>query len=203
MNYLAHLFLSGENREIQAGNLFGDEVKGKDYENFPENIKIGLLHHRFIDSYTDTHEVNLAAKKKLYPQIGKYAGVALDIYYDHFLAKYWIEYSKIELSEYTNSAYEALKTHSFLFSYKSQHLLELMKKYDWLTNYAEMSGMEKTFSGMANRLGENSGMRNAYSLLVKEYAMLESVFRDYFPDLITFASNKLVNLQKPPLTNLT
>ena len=198
MNYLAHLFLSGENREIQAGNLFGDEVKGRNYEHFPENIKIGLLLHRFIDSFTDLHQVNLDAKKLLYLKLGKYAGIALDIYYDHFLAKYWNEYSDINLNEYTLEVYQSLKPLGLLFSNKSQELLEMMAGHNWLFNYAELDGMERTFSGMTKRLGEDSGMGYAFDLLENKYSLLEGSFRDYFPELMKVANNKLLDLCSNP-----
>lgn len=195
MNYLAHLFLSGENAEVKAGNLFGDEVKGKDYENFPESIKVGLLLHRFIDSYTDVHEKNLETKKILYPELGKYAGIALDIYYDHFLAKNWSYYSDYELDEYALNVYNSLEEHSLKFSEKSQNLLQLMKQYDWLQNYARLDGMKRTFEGMAKRLGKTSGMKYGYVLLEKHYATIEASFGDYFPDLLMNANNKLLVLQ--------
>jgi len=195
MNFLAHLFLSGEDPEIQTGNLLGDEVKGRSFENFPERIKIGILLHRFIDNHADTHRVNLEVKKSLYPQMGKYAGVALDIYYDHFLAKHWHEFSEVDINEFVLSAYDNVQLFSDLFSEKSREMLSLMRRYNWLVNYAELEGIKSTFNGMAKRLGNISGMEYAYDALEKHYATIEGSFRDYFPELVRNANNKLLTLQ--------
>jgi len=180
--------------EVQAGNLFGDEVKGRNYENFPADIKKGLLQHRFIDSYTDSHPINLEVKKMLYPYFGKYAGIALDIYYDHYLAIKWLEYSRVPLIDFSLEIYRNMKPLSLMFSDKAVKMLNYMEEYNWLYNYKEMEGMEKTFTGMSKRLGKNSGMENAYQVLEKHYAKIEEGFNDYFPDLLRKSSDKLLDL---------
>ena len=55
MNYLAHIYLSGKNRQIQIGNFVGDAVKGKAYNSYPDFFRKGILLHRLIDSFADTH----------------------------------------------------------------------------------------------------------------------------------------------------
>jgi len=87
MNFLAHIYLSGQDELIKIGNFMADTVKGKNYQNYPKKLKIGILLHRFIDSYTDSHVVFRQTTKRLHPNYGHYSGVLADMFYDHFLCK--------------------------------------------------------------------------------------------------------------------
>ena len=93
MNYLAHIYLSGNNKLLMIGNFIGDAVKGRRYENLHPMVRKGVLLHRAIDDYTDRHPLNAEVRKILHPVCGKYAGVYLDMFYDHFLAAGWDRYS--------------------------------------------------------------------------------------------------------------
>ena len=115
MNYLAHLFLSSESSEAMLGAMLGDFVKGADKNNYPPNVRRGIELHRQIDSFTDAHEIVLAAKRQFAPERRRFAGIALDIFYDHCLAKNWSQFSAIPLRTFTNNVYETLKIqHEFL-----------------------------------------------------------------------------------------
>ncbi len=196
MNFLAHLFLSGDERSVQAGNLFGDEIKGRDYSYLPERVMAGVTLHRFIDSFTDEHKVNLAAKSFLYEDFGKYAGVALDIYYDHFLSVHWAEYTDLDLNEFARGVYTELEPFIPLFSPRAKTLFDSMRTYGWLSGYGEIDGMIKTFRGMSKLLPLQSGMNNAVAVLEKKYEVIEDAFTEYFPDLLKQSGLKLVDLSK-------
>ena len=101
MNFLAHIYLSFENPKILVGNFIGDFVKGKKLELYGDEIQKGILLHREIDDYTDSHPIVLETKKRLRPNYHHYAPVISDVYYDHFLASLWSNYHKTPLIEYT------------------------------------------------------------------------------------------------------
>ncbi|MFK7757518.1 MAG: ACP phosphodiesterase [Flavobacteriales bacterium] len=194
MNFLAHIFLSGQERAVQAGNLFGDEIKGRDYSYLPHRVAAGVSLHRHIDSFTDEHEMNLKTKGSLHEDFGKYAGVALDIYYDHFLSRHWATYTAADLKEFAAGVYSELDPFVELFSARSRKLFDSMKTYGWLSGYGEMDGMVKTFNGMSRLLPEESGMKDAVGVLEKKYDMIELAFIEYFPDLLNTTRLKLVDL---------
>ena len=100
MNFLAHIYLSGEDEKLMVGNFIGDYVKGKDYENYPTPIREGILLHRQIDFFTDSHSQFREAKKLLVEEFGLYSGIIIDLLYDHLLAKNWNNYSEQNLRSF-------------------------------------------------------------------------------------------------------
>ena len=110
MNFLAHIFLSGEeDDQLKLGNFMGDTVRGKQYLNYPERVQCGILLHRQIDTFTDSHPLFRESKRRLVPIYGHYAGVITDIFYDYFLTKHWEKFSSEDLDSYINRFYTLLQ----------------------------------------------------------------------------------------------
>ena len=93
MNFRAHIYLSGENEPLKIGNFIADSIRGNSYLDYPEDLKNGILLHRYIDTFTDAHPIYRKSKHRLHEKYGHYSGVIMDIVYDHFLAKNWNKYS--------------------------------------------------------------------------------------------------------------
>src|SRR3954453_2663939 len=109
MNFLAHLYLSGNDPEIMVGNFLGDFVRGRNLlERYKKNIATGIELHRTIDEFTDTHPIVAQSKNRLREKYRHYAAVIVDIFYDHFLAKNWSEYSSELLPDFADRAYQIL-----------------------------------------------------------------------------------------------
>ena len=89
MNFLAHIYLSGDDPELKIGNFIADAVKGKKYTTYPQKIQEGIILHRKIDSFTDAHPIVKKSASRLFSKYGHYNSVIVDILYDHFLAKNW------------------------------------------------------------------------------------------------------------------
>ena len=96
MNFLAHIYLSGSDPDILLGNFMADQIKGRDLSSYGHNVRNGIILHRMIDHFTDTHVVSGEARAILRPSMGKYAGVVLDVFYDHFLATKWNDHHDVE-----------------------------------------------------------------------------------------------------------
>ncbi|MBU3914785.1 DUF479 domain-containing protein, partial [bacterium] len=123
MNYLAHLYLSGDSEEQLVGNLLGDFVKGFITDQFSENVRKGLILHRRIDSFTNSHSLTQANRNLFSPERRKFAGIITDVCYDHFLIKNWMDYSEIELHEFISKVHQILLNHSHFFKGKLKFLL--------------------------------------------------------------------------------
>jgi acyl carrier protein phosphodiesterase len=184
MNFLAHLYLSGENEGIIMGNFFADAVKGNQLDHFPADVIKGIRIHREIDSYTDQHPVFLESKGRLSGTYRKFSGVIVDLYYDHFLARNWSEYSTQDLEEYVARSYKLLLRNYNLLPARSKRILPFMIAQNWLVGYSDFDKLERVFQGMSRRSRFKSGMENAVTDLKKDYSSYQAEFRKFFPDLI-------------------
>lgn len=193
MNFLAHYFLSPEDDQIALGNFIADAVKGKEFEKYNDKIKNGILLHREIDNYTDKHPVFRRSAQKLNARYKKYSGVIIDIYYDHFLAKNWNDYSKTDLVDFVSQAYKILIKNYFILPKKIKRILPFMIAQNWLVGYANLNDLQRVFNGMARRTTFDSGMENAIFDLKNNYTTFENDFREFFPDLIEFCKNQIIS----------
>ena len=196
MNFLAHLYLSKDNKNILIGNFISDAVKGKNYLNYPSEIKAGILLHREIDNFTDTHPTVRKSMHRLHERYRHYDGVIIDILYDHFLAKNWAHYSEIPLELYAENVYNFLNENIETFPEELQNLLPNMIKYNWLVNYASLEGIERVLGGMNKRTKGISQMDLAIEDLKLHYTELEEDFTSYFKELENFTDQKTQDLLK-------
>ena len=190
MNFLAHIYLSGKNKDIALGNLIGDMVKGRSYENYEQDIRIGLLLHRAIDDFTDKHELFLKSKRLLSQDFNRYAGIVLDIYYDHFLATHWNHYCDRDLQEYVNEMYVLLIKNYRKLPLRAQQITPFMIIRNWLGNYGHEKPLHLIFLGMHRRTQKKGHMDKAVEVLHKNYSFLEKDFKVFFEDLRCFSDAK-------------
>jgi acyl carrier protein phosphodiesterase len=184
MNFLAHLYLSGNDPEIMIGNFIGDFVRGRHmHEQFKPNIALGIELHREIDEFTDSHLVVLESKKRLRPKYRHYAPVIVDMFYDHFLAARWPDYHIQPLPDFAAYAYSQLKEHEPILPERVVQMMPYMVKGNWLVSYAQLEGIHRALSGMSRRTPFDSKMDEAVFDLEKSYAEFESEFKTFFPEL--------------------
>lgn len=188
MNYLAHCLLSHETPAAVLGGMLGDFVKGALDGRFDSPIKEGIVLHRKIDSYTDAHSVVLASKKLVSRQRRRYAGIMVDIFYDHFLARHWAEFSVTPLPDFTRRIYGVLNQHREFLPGRLQHILPYMAGDDWLGSYAELWAVDAALNGMSKRIKRENGLVNSVEELRANYAQLEDHFLHFFPDLVQYVS---------------
>ncbi|TVR42866.1 MAG: DUF479 domain-containing protein [Bacteroidia bacterium] len=186
MNFLAHLYLSGNKDHLIIGNFIADMVKGSQINGYSSSVKEGILLHRQIDTFTDAHVVVSRSKERLRERYRLYAGVVVDMYYDHFLARYWDEFSAHALDEYVARAYRILDGVKTSLPPRAQYILPFMVDHNWLVNYADPDSLRRNFAGMARRTPFDSGMETAVEYLLRHYKDFEEEFRLFFPDIVNF-----------------
>lgn len=194
MNFLAHIYLSGDNDLVKIGNFMADGIRGKQYENFPYEIQKGILLHRTIDTYTDAHPIFRQSTKRLHKNYHHYAGVIVDVFYDHFLAKNWNTYSPEKLEEYVERFYQSLHQNRDILTSRTQGLMPYMIQHNWLVSYQTVEGINRILTQMDSRTNQQSKMRFATNELLEFYSDFEAEFTAFFEDLQTISLEKLTQL---------
>ncbi|MEJ2583477.1 MAG: acyl carrier protein phosphodiesterase [Robiginitalea sp.] len=194
MNFLAHIYLSFGDPHITLGNFMADSIRGRDYLQYPERIQKGVLLHRAIDTFTDTHPIARKSSKRLHGRYRHYSMVIVDIYYDHFLARNWDSYSGIPLQEFTADFYKLLEKNLDLMPETVQHMAPYMITDDWLLSYRELEGIDRVLKGLNRRTGHKSGMDQAVEELEGFYGEFEAEFTAFFDELIIFSRQKIATL---------
>jgi len=194
LNFLAHFYLSGNNHQIMIGNFIADSVKGTQYRQYSSEIQKGILLHRSIDLFTDNHLLIKEGLKILRPHLGKFSGVALDIFLDHFLALQWDNYHKQSLRKYTFSVMEITKNHLDIMPQKSVMFYNYAVKTDRLYTYKNLSGMEEVFTGMNKRILLSNNLDKAPTILLQHYEELNNLFLQFFPEIKQHANEYLFKI---------
>lgn len=194
MNFLAHIYLSGENDLIKIGNFMADGIRGKQFEHFPEDVQKGILLHRFIDTYTDSHDTFRQSTKRLHEKYHHYSGVIVDIMYDHFLAKNWEKYSDEKLDHFINRFYRSLHENYPILTEKTQNLMPTMIRENWLWSYQTIDGIQHILTQMDRRSKNQSKMQFASQELIEFYPEFEREFDLFFKDVQVQSKQKLLSL---------
>jgi acyl carrier protein phosphodiesterase len=194
MNFLAHIYLSGNNKMVTIGNFIADGIKSDAYKNYPADIQKGILSHREIDTFTDAHPIVRQSTKRLHKNYGHYSGVIVDILYDHFLAKDWNIYSPVKLNDFVENFYEDLEEHFEILPLRIQNLIPYMIADNWLYNYSKIEGIQRVLDGMNRRTKHVSRMNEATTELKKHYTEFQEEFTLFFNELIPFSREKLIEI---------
>jgi acyl carrier protein phosphodiesterase len=190
MNYLAHLYLSSESPEALVGAMLGDFVKGSRKDSYPTAIRRGIELHRSIDTFTDVHEIVRNSKRLFSTERRRFAGILLDIFFDHFLAKNWSAYHELELKDFTNQAYQNLQMQSEWLTPDLAKVVPMMSREDWLGNYQRIDWVEFTLTKLANRVRRGEAISTGIIELQQNYEAFEKSFAEFFPALITFVQQE-------------
>lgn len=189
MNFLAHLYLSGENQDLTIGNFLGDFVKGSQLQFYSKEIQKGIKLHRAIDFFTDHHSVVKQSKARLRERFRHYTPVIVDIFYDHFLAKDWKHFSDVPLQIYTKRFYQFSKNYHDQLPENAKRTLFYMSKGDWLYHYRLIEGIDQTLKGMAQRTSFPSRLDEAAEALEQHFPEFEKEFYQFFPELQAHVAN--------------
>ncbi|MGK7393146.1 MAG: ACP phosphodiesterase [Candidatus Cyclobacteriaceae bacterium M3_2C_046] len=184
MNFLAHALLSGPSPDILVGNFMGDFVKGKKYQDYPADIARGILLHREIDFFTDKNAFVKKSKNKFRPVHGHFAGVIVDVVYDHLLVNNWTTYSQVDLKIFIDRVYQVLQDYFDLLPLRLQQILPNMIQYNWLFNYGYTEGVKRALRGMSRRSRFNPAMETAVEELQTHYTAFNKEFNQFFPQVI-------------------
>ena len=194
MNFLAHVYLSGDNFSVAVGNLIADQVKRSDVQHFPSEVQKGISLHRAIDEFTDAHPLFKNCVTTLFPIYRHYSRVIVDMYFDHFLAVHWETFHSTSLHDFSNNFYNALKQTEIDFPDKLKRLIHALTTYNWFEQYSSVSGMGAIMAQMDKRTRFDSNLASSTAELNEKYPYFEQQFLNFIKPLIDFSQSKLSEL---------
>lgn len=183
MNYLAHLHLGGSQPAQLLGSLYGDFVKGPLDGRWPADIEAAIRLHRRIDAFTDAHPLIHAAKARFPEARRRLAGVLLDVFFDHCLARDWEQFSDEPLQGFTGRVYGVLSVTPALPE-RLARIAPRMAAQDWLGSYREFAVLEDVLRGMSRRLSRPQLLEGAWDELQALYEPLSVDFHAFYPVLL-------------------
>lgn len=184
MNYLAHAYLSFNDESLTVGNFIADHLKLANAGHLPAPIKQGVLLHRRIDYFTDTHPLFTKSKRHFYDGFERYSGVLVDIYYDHLLAKNFSRYSDVRLEDFTRKIYTLLQNNEHHLPESSKHFLKYVLMNDTFYQYSKIEGIELVLKHLSHRINHGIWLNESLPMFVANAPTIEEDFFEFMEDLI-------------------
>ncbi len=189
MNFLAHLYLADRQPDALLGSLMGDFVKGPLQGRFSPDLTRALAQHRKVDAFTDAHPVVRASRARMTPARRRFAGIMVDVFYDHFLALHWEDYAEQPLEAFAREVYALLRTREAMLPERLRRIAPLMVQFDWLGSYRRVEAVHVALDRMGERLKRGNALLGAGAELTANYDGLQADFRAFFPEVRRFAQD--------------
>lgn len=189
MNFLAHLYLAEETPDSRLGNLLGDFVKGRPWDDrFSKPLWQGIMEHRHVDAFTDSHPVWQQSRGLLPSNLRRFAGIIIDIFYDYFLSKHWDRFSDFPLEDVITSIHEDLLIALPQAPEEAQKVIRKMISEEWLLTYRTITGIDETINRVSHRSDVLAPIHGACSFVTPHLDEMEAHFLEYFPALELYVS---------------
>ena len=195
MNFLAHFHLAGPEEGVIAGALEGEYFKGTLASTLQHPLNIGIRQHRAIDAFTDAHDEVVELRKHFSVDLRRYAGILIDLSFDHFLSKHWHTFCDTPLEAFSRSVYNALNNRTGQLSDPARRMHTRMLQHNILCLYQDWRTVAQAARNIGGRLKRGNALENVGPELDPLSASIESVFLSFYPQLQAFSDQKLRQLQ--------
>ena len=183
MNHLAHLFLAPDSPEARIGSILGDFCRGVRVQGLPEQVQLGVRHHLSVDGYTDCHPQVLASRRLFSARRRRFAGVALDILYDHYLLRYWPEFSDQDPDAFIRQVYRELREHEHLMPDPMIRVTRRITLDDWFGHYRDFDSIGYALDRVAGRIRFPNRFEGIIEEIHHHNEELEARFLRFFREL--------------------
>lgn len=191
MNFLAHAFLAGDAPALIVGGVVGDWIKGPLPGVLPDDLAKGVALHRAIDAFAETHPAFCRSRARMSPERRRYAGVLVDIFYDHLLARDWALLQRETLGSYCAEVYRQIAGRLDEIPESARYALELMAREDWLQSYRDLDGIADVLARMARRARRPNPLEGGEQEFLADASGFGDDFQAWFPDAKRFVEQWL------------
>lgn len=196
MNHFAHLVLAQPTLESTVGNLLGDFARGVDADSLPLAVRAGLYNHRAVDRFTDAHPRVRQMKSCFSPERRRFAGIALDIYFDHLLINHWSRFDKRHLESLIAEIYRRMSAARELMPHeKMRRVAGRMVEYDWFGSYRDIDAVAESLDRVAGRIRFANRFDNAIEDLLRNQEMIRDGFFEFYPQLQQHVSDLAIEIR--------
>ncbi len=202
MNFLAHCLIPERadpdgHPDLIAGGFVGDFLKGRLPDDLPGRLADGVRLHRRIDAFSNELPGIRASCARFEGPLRRYAPIVVDVVADHLLAVHWPRFHPEPLETFTRRAYRAIGPHHGWLPPRGQRLLRFMREEDLLAGYQDPAVMHRSLEAVLQRLRRGPEPALMAAAVDRHLAGLEADFLDYFPVLVSHASDWLAARQQP------
>jgi acyl carrier protein phosphodiesterase len=197
VNHLAHLLVADRLEACPLGTLMGDHVKGPIDGRLSEELRRAVALHRSVDAFTDGHPVFRRSKRRLSGLYRHYAGILVDVFYDHCLAVAWARYGDEPLERFARRTYDDLRAKRHLAPEALRPLIDGMPRVELLTSYREPRGIERALGNVSRRLRRPNRLHEAWPALAALAGELAADFHEFFPELLAAMNSVSQPAQAP------
>ncbi len=184
MNHFAHLVLAQPTVESAVGNLLGDFARGVNADSLLPSVRAGLLNHRAVDRYTDSHPLVVEMKLHFSRKRRRFAGIALDIYFDHLLLRHWEQFEQRRLEPLIADFYRRMADGQALMPGPDmRRVTRRMIDYDWFGSYRDVDAIAESLDRVAARIRFANDFDNAIEDLQRHHDEIRDGFLDFYPQL--------------------
>lgn len=195
MNHLAHAWLAMPDDDIVLGGLMADFLRGAVDPQLRRGVRIGIALHRAIDGYTDTHPEVVAARRLFDPPYRRYAGILIDVWFDHLLARHWTRHAGGSVASFSRHVQRLLATRDVELPPRLQDFARYMRRHDLPAAYQHVGTIDQVFNGLSHRLSRENPLATARPVLAAQSDALEHSFAQFFPQLAAFSAEEVVRIE--------
>lgn len=198
MNHLAHALLAAPDEDGMFGGLIADFVRGAVDPGLPHGVRAGIALHRAIDTYTDAHPQVVAARALFEPPYRRYAGILLDVWFDHLLARDWAHHADGSLPEFSHQVQALLRQRAAELPSRMHGFAAYLHRNDLPGAYRERAMIGNVLQGMSQRLARENPLARALPVIEAHAAPIQRHFEAFFPDLRAHARRERERLGAAP-----
>ena len=195
MNFLFHMFLSGDDQQLLTGNFMGDFIKGPLEGRFDPGIRQGVMLHRRIDSHAEVDPLFRCSRQRLAPEYGLYRGVLVDLFYDYFLVNSWQMWCDEHLDAYLARTRRIIEANHASLP-PTMHRLVPVIFDELLPSYGTVEGIGAALARISRRLQRPNPLSGGEGELLRHHDGLNEDFLAFTPGMLRYVASLIADLRR-------